>query len=193
MHQTRPTLTLIAGINGAGKSSTYAQMDDDEKNNLGPRINPDDLTKSHGSVIAGGKAAVKLRNQYLSGNKTFHQETTLTGQSILKIIDKAKSKDYKLSLIYVSVDSVETAIKRVAGRVKRGGHDIPTETIRKRYPESLKNLQEQIHKFDDVELIDNTDSFETVFQTLDKNIVLTSDNLPEWVQLAIKALGQSTQ
>jgi hypothetical protein len=119
------------------------------------------------------------------------------GNSILKIIDTAKNNGYKLNLIYVSVDSVETAIERVANRVRNNGYDIPTETILKRYPESLQNLNGQIHKFDDVEIIDNTKAFETVFQALDRDIVFVSEDLPEWVKTAIKAfknhLGNDTK
>jgi predicted ABC-type ATPase len=185
--------TLVAGINGAGKSTAYDFMDEAEKNSLGVRVNPDELALKFGSAVIGGKEAVKLRAYCFSEKISFHQETTLTGKSILKTIDEAKNKGYTLNLIYVSVDSAETAINRVANRVKFGGHDIPVDSIIKRYPESLKNLAEQIHKFDSARLVDNTEIFNTVFQAIDKKIVYVSDDLPEWAHPAVEEYQKHIQ
>jgi len=181
----KPKFTLIAGINGAGKSTAYEFMGAEEKHDLGVRINPDELTMQYGSAVVGGREAVKLRDKCLEDNISFHQETTFTGKSILKLVDKVKDKDYTLNLIYVSVDSAETAIKRVANRVKNGGHDIPTDTIIKRYPESLNNLKENIHKFDNVRLFDNTEAFSMVFSTVDGKVAFISDTLPKWAEMAV--------
>jgi predicted ABC-type ATPase len=191
--KNRLTFTLIAGINGAGKSTAYNFMSDEEKDSLGIRVNPDELALKFGSVIIGGKEAIKLRAYCFCEKISFHQETTFTGKSILKTIDEAKSKGYTLNLIYVSVDSAETAISRVANRVKFGGHDIPTDSIIKRYPESLKNLAEQIHKFDSAKLVDNTQNFSTLFRAIDKKIIYVSDDLPEWAHSAVEEYQKHIQ
>lgn len=185
--KTKPTFTLIAGINGAGKSTAYTHMKAYEKALLGMRINPDEFARRFGGVIIGGKEAVKVRNQYLSERITFHQETTFTGKSILKMIDTAKDKGYYLNLIFVSVDSTETSVTRVADRVSKGGHDIPIEIIRKRYPESLENLTNQICKFDKIRLVDNTKIFDDVFRAKDGKILFIGDSLPQWAVSGIRA------
>jgi len=187
LNQNKPIFTLIAGINGAGKSTSYDYMDDDEKTALGPRINPDELTLELGSIVAGGKEASKIRRRFLFENITFHQETTLTGKSILKIIDQAKKQGYRLNLIYVGLNSVDLAIERVRYRAVNGGHDIPKQDIIRRYPDSLKNLSEQIHKFDSVRIMDNTTEFTTVFQVINGRVVSAESSVPKWAQSAIEA------
>jgi len=72
----KPKLTLIAVINGAGKSTFFDFATEKEKLCLGPRINPDELALKYNSEIVGGKEAVKLRKQYIDNKETFHQETT---------------------------------------------------------------------------------------------------------------------
>jgi predicted ABC-type ATPase len=189
----KPKFTIIAGINGAGKSTSYKYMTDNEKSLLGTRIDPDELTLKYGSEISGGKEAIKLRKQLIDNQTTFHQETTLTGQSILKTIDETIKQGYDIELIYIGLDSAEIAIKRVANRVKNGGHNIPPDTILKRYPESLKNLEEQIYKFKTVKLIDNTDEFETIFEATQEGIILIVDDLPKWSKKPITNYSNEIQ
>jgi predicted ABC-type ATPase len=190
----KPTYTLIAGINGAGKSTSYDEMDDDEKSLLGPRINPDELTAQlGGNIIKGGQLASRRRKQFLSENITFHQETTFTGNTIIKAIDQAKRQGYRLNLIYVGLDSVDTAMKRVKHRAANGGHNVPVEDIVRRYPNSMRNLSEQIHKFDRITLVDNTQRFEFVFKATDGDVVFICDDLPKWVQNAVRAYENHIQ
>lgn len=119
---------LIAGVNGAGKSTLYETLDELQEMS---RINTDELVKEMGDwrdkaiIIAAGKKAVKLLNQFLSEGITFNQETTLCGKSILRSIRKAKEMGYCIELHYVGVDSVDIAKERVKSRVNKGGHGIP--------------------------------------------------------------------
>jgi predicted ABC-type ATPase len=110
----------------------------------------------------------------------FHQETTFTGKSIIKAVDRAKNQGYVLNLFYIGLDSPEEAIKRVKHRVSKGGHNVPAADIIRRYPISVRNLFEQIHKFNNIEIIDNMKRFNTIFKFIDNRIVFTADDLPEW-------------
>jgi predicted ABC-type ATPase len=76
----------------------------------------------------------------LSRDISFCQETTLTGKTIFKNISEAKDRGYKIVMHYVGVESVDISLQRVAERVRRGGHGIPEEDIRRRYDVSLQNL-----------------------------------------------------
>ena len=111
-----------------------------------PRINTDEIVKTLGDwrdtsvLMAAGKQAVKLLNQYMAKGVTFNQETTLCGKTILKNIRKAKEMGYCIELHYVGVDSVEIAKERVRARVNKGGHGIPETDIEKRYIETFCNL-----------------------------------------------------
>jgi predicted ABC-type ATPase len=184
----RPIFTLIAGINGAGKSTYYDWISTTEKENLGIKINPDELALEYGNIFAGGKAALKMRAKCLEENISFYQETTFTGKSILKSVDEAKARGYGINLIYVCVDSAEIAIERVANRVKAGGHDIPKNDIIRRYPESLKNLYEQICKFDSARLIDNTQEYTRLLEYVNNDIVFIKEKLPLWAKPAASNL-----
>jgi predicted ABC-type ATPase len=70
----------------------------------------------------------------------FAFETTLATRSYVSFIKKAKEKGYKITLLYLWLPSTETAVERVAKRVKKGGHNIPNEVIHRRYYRGIGNL-----------------------------------------------------
>lgn len=113
---------------------------------------------------------------------SFNQETTLTGNSIIKLIDQVKEKGYKVHLFYVGVNSSEIAKERIAGRVKKGGHDIPSETVEKRYYESIENLKIILPKVDLAEIYDNSKFYTLVITKNEEIIRLQTRELPEWLK-----------
>ena len=58
------------------------------------------------------------------------------------MIPKWRASGYKVKLLYLSLANEEEAIARVAMRVRQGGHDIPSDVIRRRFVSSLKNFQD---------------------------------------------------
>ena len=70
----------------------------------------------------------------------FAFETTLASKSYFRFIIDAQEKDYFVTLIYFWLNSPELALKRVKERVELGGHDIPEETVRRRYKSGMDNL-----------------------------------------------------
>ena len=78
--------------------------------------------------------------ELLSQKEDFAFETTLSTRSFVGLIKQAKQLGYSVNLIYYWLDSVELAIERVKFRVAEGGHNIPTETIVRRYYAGLKNF-----------------------------------------------------
>ena len=136
---------LFAGVNGAGKSTLYnsESLNNDIKNTI--RINTDEIVREIGDwrnnsdQLKAAKMAINLRNECFLCGKSFNEETTLTGKTILKTIDKAKELGYELQLFYVGLNSPEIAKERIKNRVKKGGHNIENDVVEKRYYESLKN------------------------------------------------------
>jgi predicted ABC-type ATPase len=95
----------------------------------------------------------------LEENKTFSIETTLATRSYVNLILRAQSQGYKVNLLYFWLDSPDLAIKRVAQRVSEGGHNIPDETIRRRYHAGINNLFKLfIPIVDSWYVLDNSDS-----------------------------------
>jgi len=153
---------LIAGVNGAGKSTLYESIE--ELKNMG-RINADELVREFGSwknsadIIKAGRIAVKSLNNYFIAGRSFNQETTLCGKSIIRNIEKAKGLNYLVEMHYVGVDSVDIAKQRIAYRVANGGHGVPDKDVERRYQESFKQLKQIMGIIDLLIFYDNTEQF----------------------------------
>lgn len=140
-----PHLIIIAGCNGSGKSTAAPAL-------LQNSLHVDDFVNA--DAIAHGlcafqpeKASIQAgrimleRIQKLADDKVnFAFETTLASRTFSTWIPKLKQEGYEFHLIFLWLQNVELAIRRVEERVKTGGHSIPEETIRRRYKSGLKNF-----------------------------------------------------
>ena len=185
---------IFAGVNGAGKSTLYKTnfLNKDIKNSI--RINTDEIVYSFGDwkssidQIKAGKIAIQLRNKCFLEEKSFNEETTLTGKTILKMIDKAKDLDYKIHLYYVGIDNPEIAKERVKNRIARGGHGISSDLIEKRYYESLENLGKILNKSDFIEIFDNSKKFIRIFYYEDNQVFENNIEKTNWINEKLKNL-----
>jgi len=73
---------------------------------------------------------------------SFAFETTLSGKSYLRLLKEWQAAGWRVTLIYLWLPSPEDSLRRVAQRVRKGGHGIPEETIRRRYLAGLRNMVE---------------------------------------------------
>ncbi len=189
-----PEYILIAGVNGAGKSTLYHLLDNLKDM---PRINIDETVRKLGSwknpsdMLTAGKISVKCLQQYLKENRSFNQETTLCGKSIINNINKAKYLGYKITVHYVGVDSPDIAKSRVKERVKRGGHGIPDKDIEKRYKESLSNLKCMIPICDTIFFYDNSKSFNCFAVYQSKKGMIIYPDVPAWFHMVSESFIQT--
>ena len=185
---------LFAGVNGAGKSTLYnsESLNNDIKNTI--RINTDEIVreigdwKNNSDQLKAAKIAINLRNECFLYGKSFNEETTLTGKTILKTIDRAKELGYELQLFYVGVSSTEIAKERIKSRVEKGGHHIENDIVEKRYYESLKNLKEIILKFDKIQLYDNSKKYKNIFSFSNNKILFKDNKSISWAKEAIEII-----
>ena len=185
---------LFAGVNGAGKSTLYnsESLNNDIKNTI--RINTDEIVreigdwKNNSDQLKAAKMAINLRNECFLYGKSFNEETTLTGKSILKTIERAKELGYELQLFYVGVSSTEIAKERIKSRVEKGGHHIENDIVEKRYYESLKNLKEILLKFDKVYLYDNSKKYKNIFSFSNNKILFKENKSISWAKEAIEII-----
>lgn len=154
-------LYIFAGVNGAGKSTFYInQLEDNDF--YGARINSDEIVREFGDwdnpldQNRAGRLAIKLRNSYLKKGIDFNIETTLSGHSIVKFIQKAKENNYNITLFYVGLESVELSKQRVAIRVAKKGHGIDDKTLERRFNQSFDNLMNIIKFCDTIYFYDNS-------------------------------------
>ncbi len=138
-----PLLLIIAGSNGAGKT-TFAKPYVADR---GLRfLNADELTREF-EQRGEAQALVKAGRQFLqevdtaiTSGEDFAMETTLSGSYIYGVVERAKAAGYRVELVYLFVKSPAEAVARVAQRVLKGGHDVPEEAIRRRYARSRRNF-----------------------------------------------------
>lgn len=184
------TYTIFAGVNGAGKTTMYKSIYYDE-NKDEKRINTDEMVASIGSwrdsnlQMKCAREAVKLIREYINNGISFNQETTLTGNSIVKNIRNAKEKSFYIVMNYIGVESPEIAKERVRIRVSKGGHGIPDEDIERRYYESFKNLQRVINICDEINVYDNTEMFKEIINIKNGNILWRTNNIPKWANVIL--------
>ena len=157
------TYILLAGVNGAGKSTTYQTITKAVPDSV--FINADNVLRAHHWDWHSQHANIKaMRLAYQSlltamnqGRNIIH-ETTLASSvnGTLRLVNRAKSLGYRVELQYIGVNSPEIALHRITERVKKGGHGIPEAVVRKRYGISLQRLAELVPEFDAVYLWDNS-------------------------------------
>jgi predicted ABC-type ATPase len=143
------------------------------------KINP---SSPESVVVAAGKQAIRLARDYLKNNQSFAVETTLSGNTYIKMMQQAKQQGYELNFIFVGINHVDTAIRRVAERVRSGGHNVPEEDIRRRYNRGLANLPIALQLVDNAIIFDNSTSLGHQIKLTIENRKVTqqSESLPEW-------------
>ena len=175
------TYTIIAGVNGTGKSSLTGVLKA-ETAELGQIIDVDRLNVLHGSPIEGGKAAVRLIEDCLSAGVSFTQETTLSGRKTAQTAKRAKELGYTVRLYYVGLNSAVESIKRIANRVEKGGHDIPAADVLRRYATRFDAVGAVLPRCDEAVFYDNENGFVVVATYRDGVLTRLCDPLPTWMQ-----------
>jgi predicted ABC-type ATPase len=132
-------------------------------------------------MLRAGRVATSERRRLLASRMSFAIETTLTGHSELRIMAGARAGGYKITLVFVGVNDALTSLARVRERVARGGHDVPTPIILRRYGKSLENLLVAIGFADRCFIVDNRKDRHRLLVTIDEGrIRYLSRNLPDW-------------
>jgi len=172
--------TIVGGVNGAGKSTLIARLCE-KPNDLGQIIDPDRLAAEYGSIIAGGRAALKEMKRCISIGENFTEETTLSGKHVAETIAKAKVHGYKVRLLYIGLDSADDCIARVADRVRKGGHYISDDIIRRRFAARYEALERVLPLCDCAEFYDNMTEFRLVAVCTEKKLRRVSEKCPAWM------------
>lgn len=141
----RPVLYVLAGVNGAGKSSVGGHVLAREGLTW---FNPDTFARElmaatgcdQDSANAHAWAeGVRRLDDAVAAGRSYAFETTLGGRTIAAKIQAAAST-HDVIIWFCGLDSPERHLARVRARVSRGGHDIPEARIRARYPQAQRNL-----------------------------------------------------
>lgn len=164
MAASRPSrIYVLAGVNGAGKSSIGGAA---FRSFGADYYNPDQVARTLRATHPGLNTAEANAEAWQQGRRLleraiaerldFALETTLGGNTIVRLLAEAAAKEVEIYIWYVGLNSPELHIARVHSRVRRGGHDIPEQDIRRRYEHSRLNLIHLLPRLASLRLWDNS-------------------------------------
>jgi predicted ABC-type ATPase len=184
-----PIFTVIAGANGCGKSTLtrWAKAFFQQAAILDPDAIAVELqaqSKQEVSDIEAGKSVIRLAEELMGRMGSFSVETTLAGETYLRMLRRAHESGYRTRLLYLGTESIEINLARVKARVLKGGHDVPLADQIRRYPRSFKNLPLAVELADECALFDNsTDAGPSVVGLKLKSApLLLIEPLPTWAK-----------
>lgn len=139
-----PDIFVFGGCNGSGKTTVantileaFSDVEFVNADLIAARLNPLNVDVV---AIQASRLMLQRLNTLSIQKANFAFETTLATRTFAKFLRDCQTKEYRINLIYIWLDSVELAIDRVRKRVESGGHDIPIEVIHRRYERGRKNL-----------------------------------------------------
>lgn len=141
----RPRAIMLAGINGAGKTTASRALLADTLKVM-PFVNADAIAQGingfdpESAAFDAGRIMVERLHKLVEQRVDFALETTLAARTYAKWVRDIGAAGYSTHLFYFWLNSADLAVSRVAMRVSTGGHHIPEATIRQRYGRSLQNL-----------------------------------------------------
>jgi predicted ABC-type ATPase len=146
MQQNKPTLLVIAGPNGSGKTSVTSQILKHEWVKGCVYINPDNIAQeqfgdwnSPDAVLKAAQLATEQRENCLENNQSFIFETVFSAPDKIDFLQRAKDAGYFIRLFFVGTNHPSINASRIAHRVMEGGHDVPISKIINRYSKSIHN------------------------------------------------------
>ncbi len=181
-------LWLLAGGNGAGKSTFYEQFLATEGL---PFVNADilaqqlDVDNPESVSYRAAELVEKLRTQLLHAEVNFCFETVFSHPSKIDFLAQAKILGYEIILVYIHLQSAELNQARVAQRVKQGGHRVPVDKIISRLPRTQQYIRQALALVDLAQLYDNSSQqqpFLPVAQLKQGQLSIQQAPLPDWAE-----------
>jgi predicted ABC-type ATPase len=153
----RPIVVALAGPNGAGKTTFYRTY-------LRPSglrfVNADVVARDLGvDAYKAARLADTLRRQLVQQRESFIFETVFSDPvgDKLTFLKEVERSGYAVVLFFIGIDGPEVSDQRVTMRVLKGGHDVPADKIKERYPRVMSNLKRALAELSNVRVYDNGD------------------------------------
>ena len=197
MTEKKPTLCVVAGPNGSGKTTTTVQLLNNEWTADSLYINPDNIAQemfgdwnSPEAVVKAAEHATQLRYECLEQNRDFVFETVFSSAEKLEFLQKAKEAGFFIRLFYVCTSDPAINVARITQRYLNGGHEVPISKVISRYYKSLVNATKAISFVDRAYVYDNSIDnqlprllYRTTEGRLFKQYV---EDIPEWAGMLLK-------
>jgi len=141
-----PRCIVIAGPNGSGKT-TFAREFLPIDAGVMHFVNADLIAaglsplRPSDAAVAAGRVFVAEIERLATAREDFAFETTLSGRTLLSRLRCWREAGYRLEMIFLRLSSPVVAIRRIATRVRQGGHDVPHDAVRRRFVRGWANFQ----------------------------------------------------
>lgn len=142
----QPRCVLIAGPNGAGKT-TFARRYLPEDAGVVHFVNADLIAsglsplKPELAAIAAARMVLREIDRLAAERTDFAFETTFSGLTYVRRLQAWKQAGYRIEMVYLRLRSVQLALRRIAARVRQGGHDVPRADVVRRFSRGWENFQ----------------------------------------------------
>ncbi len=138
-------ILIIAGPNGAGKTTFATEFLLNEADCptfvnadlIASGVNP---FQPERSAVRAGRLMLDVIEEYVRRGESFAFEITLSGRGFALHIPRWRKQGYWVKLHFLRLPSPDMAVARVRNRVREGGHDVPEETIRRRFDAGWRNF-----------------------------------------------------
>lgn len=195
--ERRPTLCIVAGPNGSGKTTTTLQLLANEWTADSLYINPDNIAQetfgdwnSPEAVLKAAHLATEKRYECLAQKKDFVFETVFSSEEKLEFVRKAKAAGFFIRLFFVCTSDPEINVLRITKRFLEGGHEVPISKIISRYYKSIANAAQAIELVDRAYIYDNSVENalpQLLYRTVDGQIFKQyTEDVPEWAESLVK-------
>jgi predicted ABC-type ATPase len=142
----QPRCIVIAGPNGAGKT-TFARRYLPNNARVIHFVNADLIAaglsplKPELASIAAARTVLAEIDRLAKARADFAFESTLSGLTYVRRLESWRRSGYRVEIVYLKLKSPQLALRRVAARVRQGGHDVPRADVLRRYARGLRNFE----------------------------------------------------
>lgn len=184
---SNPTLYIIAGTNGVGKTTATFDFTPSQI----PVINSDEIARQ---LKIAGKAsninfqeigngeALRLTNEYLNQRITFGIETNLADVETWKFLIEVQRIGYLLHLIFICTDDLKLLNQRIKERTLRGKHFIRPDIVRERHVNGLNLLSYYLFIPEEIQFFDTSIQNKLIAHMQNRKLTVRADVLPDWFQ-----------
>ena len=187
----KPTLCVVAGPNGSGKTSMTVQLLANEWSEGSLYINPDNIAQeqfgdwnSPEAVLKAARYATDLRYKCLNEKRDFVFETVFSSDEKLEFLRKAHEAGFFIRFFFVCTSNPKINVSRITKRYLEGGHEVPISKIISRYYKSYVNATKAISFVDRAYIYDNSveDHLPQLLFRMTEGKVFKqyTDDIPEW-------------
>ncbi len=164
--------TIVGGVNGVGKTSMLGVLKE--------------ILPEMGIILTGADCGALVDptaqiDDCLKKGISFTQETTLSGFRTERTAKKALEAGCFVRLYYVGLNTAQESLDRIANRVKRGGHNIPTDDVLRRFDGRWEAVAKVLPYCNEAEFYDNDNGFVKVGEYRNGELILVGESHPAWI------------